>query len=174
MDVYYMPSTRRHIHLVGSLFSDVKSLLIQKMLLPLIENSALLFYGSLREPHTPVLIDANEITTPVWDLEYVMPDFMIFHKNPYISNEKGTKFIGCPDLIVEVWSDSNTDSLRQIKQLLYSTSPKTEHWYITQDSNTVKCWHGKKLLNDQTLTQILKTKGGLEFDLRYLALQDDV
>ena len=40
-------------------------------------------------------------------MNYTYPDFMIFKDNPVIINEKRTRFAGIPDLIIEVWSESN-------------------------------------------------------------------
>ena len=56
-----------------------------------------------------------------------------------------------------------------MKHRLYSTGK--EHWYLTQDNNIVECWLGNKQIENQSLTEILKTTQGLEFDLRYLSLK---
>ena len=106
----------------------------------------------------------------ITELEYVKPDFMIFKNNSYISNAKQTRTAGQPDLIAEVWSLGNTDDDRAFLQNLYATSDVTEHWYIEQDSNEVICYLGRNRLENQFLTDILVTRGGLQFDLRYLAL----
>jgi len=55
-------------------------------------------------------------------------------------------------------------------QNLYATSDITEHWYIEQDSNEVICYFGKNRIEGQFLSNILITRGGLKFDLRYLAV----
>ena len=104
---------------------------------------------------------------------YVEPDIMSFQKNVYVDNFKGTRIAGCPDLVIEIWSDSNEEGERQKKFSIYSSSPLTEHWYLDQDKDIVKCYQGKKRLPDQHLLQILKTQEGWEFDLRYLATLDD-
>ena len=109
----------------------------------------------------------NKVTS----LEKVQPDLAFFDKNKYVINKRETKVAGRPDLIVEVWSDGNTEAHKDYKKYLYSTSPITEHWYIEQDSNKVKCYMGNEQLPDQYLTNILKTQNGIEFDLRYLAIR---
>ena len=170
MDLVLMPTTERHMHLVCSLFADMKDALARKELLPLQENSALLYEGSLRDNMCGILLNAAKLNTIDWDLDFVYPDFMIFKDNSYVRNEKRTKFIGQPDLIVEVWSDHNTELDRNLKFNLYSSSPVTEHWYIKQDSNKVVCWLGSLKLESQTLDSLLYSQKGLVFDLRYLAL----
>ena len=80
------------------------------------------------------------------------------------------KTAGQPDLVVEVWSDGNTPTDRAFLQKLYASSSITEFWQVEQDSNAVKCSIGEEKLPDQSLTNILKTQKGLEFDLRYLAI----
>jgi len=69
-----------------------------------------------------------------------------------------------------VWSKNNPQFDRELKLLLYSSSPVTEHWYIDQDSNEVVCYYGSGRIKDQCLTDVLVTLGGLKFDLRYLAV----
>jgi Uma2 family endonuclease len=104
-------------------------------------------------------------------LRCVQPDFFLFHKNPYIINKRDIRTAGQPDLIVEVWGEEDTKNNRDFKKYLYSASDITEHWYIEQDSNTIKCYLGRNELPDQSLMNILKTQNGLEFDLRYLAIK---
>ena len=103
-------------------------------------------------------------------LDYIQPDFMFFKNNLFLENGKKLRIAGQPDLIVEIWSEENTQREKDFKMSLYKTSPITEHWYIDQDSNKVKCHMGGGQLPDQCLTNILKTQKGLEFDLRYLAI----
>jgi Uma2 family endonuclease len=95
---------------------------------------------------------------------------MIFKDNPYLTNKKQTRTAGQPDLMIEVWSESNTEEDIVFLKHLYSTSPITEHWYIEQDSNKVERYIGKEQLPNQYLTNVLVTQKGLEFDLRYLAI----
>jgi Uma2 family endonuclease len=95
---------------------------------------------------------------------------MLFKDNPYLKNNKGLRTAGQPDLIIEVWSEGNTDRDKNFKKDLYSSSPITEHWYIEQDSNDVTCYFGTDRIKNQHLSDILVTRGGLQFDLRYLTI----
>jgi len=95
---------------------------------------------------------------------------MHFSTNKFIINDNETRIAGFPNLIVEVWAKSNSDVDKEFLKYLYSTSDETEHWYIEQDSNIVECWYGDKRIEDKNLKDILKTKDGIEFDLRYLKL----
>jgi Uma2 family endonuclease len=124
-----------------------------------------------------MLIDAADIDNiekferdTINELDYIQPDFMMFKKNKYLHNERETKIAGCPDLLIEVWSDGNSAAERDFKLNLYSTSPVTEHWYIEQDSNEIICWLGKNRIENKYLTDVLVTLDGIEFDLRYLAI----
>ena len=117
------------------------------------------------------IIDTDEFTKiTINELDYVQPDFILFKKNRYLCNERETKIAGCPDLIVEVWSESNSKEERKFKFDLYSNSSIVEHWYIEQNSNTVECYLGNDRLDNQYLSNVLVTRGLLEFDLRYLAV----
>ena len=72
------------------------------------------------------------------DINYfytVQPDLMLFKENDWVVNDFETRYAGCPDLILEVWSEANDELYRNFKKNLYKTSNTTEHWYITQDSN---------------------------------------
>jgi Uma2 family endonuclease len=134
-------------------------------------------YGTKKLPNGFELVDIDSIenkeyfcANTILELDYVNPDFVLFKNNPYVENKKQTRTAGRPDLIVEVWSESNAKNDRAFLQNLYATSEITEHWYIEQDSNKVECYMGKEQLPDQYLTNILVTQKGLEFDLRYLAI----
>ena len=136
----------------------------------------MVYYGDRELPAGFKLVDVATVSDTerfldnITELQHVKPDFMIFKNNPCLTNEKQTRTAGQPDLIVEVWSESNTDADIDFLKKLYASSPVTEHWYIEQDSNIVECYLGKEKLADQYLTDILVTQRGLEFDLRYLAL----
>jgi len=103
-------------------------------------------------------------------LALTTPDYMHFSTNQFIINDNETRIAGFPNLVVEVWSKSNSDIDKEFLKYLYSTSDEIEHWYIEQDSNTVECWYGDKRTDDKNLKDILKTRDGIEFDLRYLKL----
>jgi len=141
------------------------------------EEIPLVHWGYKKEPSSTKLINIQDLENEEYFLsdvlnylEYVQPDFMMFKNNKYLTNKKQTRYAGYPDLIVEVWSDGNSRYDRECKLDLYSTSPITEHWYIEQDSNEVKCYYGTEFTGIQTLKEILCTKDDIKFDLRYLAL----
>ena len=141
------------------------------------EECSLVHFGGEKRPCELKLINLSEIkdinyfmSDVIEDLEKVQPDLAFFNKNKYLVNKRETKVAGCPDLIIEVWSDGNTQAHKDYKKYLYSTSVSTEHWYIEQDDNKVECYLGSFRLADQSLTEILRTQNGIEFDLRYLAV----
>ena len=139
------------------------------------EDCSLVYFGSENKVSDIRLVDLAEITKDfisdvIDDLKTVEPDLVLFHHNRFITNKRETRTAGQPDLIVEVWSKSNMQKERDFKKYLYSTSEITEHWYIDQDSNLIECWLGSRQLENQNLNRIIKTRKGLEFDLRYLAI----
>ena len=170
-----MSTLPRHGHIVSSFFADVKHLFQKKLVYPLQEQHALVYWGR-RYSGDETLVDVEKLTNlnefrglTIEELAFVQPDFFVFAKNPYIQNLSTSRTAGIPDLIVEVWSTSNTLMEKDMKFRLYSSSSKCEHWYITLDSNSVECWLGDSKLSNQSLEQELFTIGGLKFDLRYLA-----
>ena len=172
-----MSTTGRHNRLAGTFFGEVLSLLRKKEAYALHEEGALVYWGTKKEPQFIRLVDVNEIEDIdefteeiINELYYVQPDFFLFKKNPYLHNKKETRVAGYPDLIVEVWSDDNTTYDRKVKLDLYSSSPITEHWYIEQKSNSVVCYYGDSKIESQSLMNVLVTRDGIEFDLRYLAV----
>ena len=178
MDNYMQMSTSlRHNRITGTLFSEIIDMLRKNEVNALQEECALVYWGSRIKPEPALLIDINNIKNmndfkekTINDLEYVQPDFILFHKNLYVENKRKTRTAGCPDLIVEVWFDSNTAEEENFKYGLYSSASSTEHWYIGQDTNEVKCYLGKETLATQSIKNILHTANGLKFDLRYLAI----
>ena len=171
-----MGTTHRHNGLVATLMNRIFNRIESGELLAFQEQCPLVYFGTKELPAGFKLIDVTGIKDVqrflenITELEHVKPDFMIFKDNPYMKNKKGTRTAGQPDLIVEVWSESNTDYDKAFLQNLYATSPVTEHWYIEQESNEVQCYMGKEQLSDQYLTNVLITQKGIEFDLRYLAV----
>jgi len=178
MDNYMRMSTSiRHNRITGTLFSEIVNMLRKNEVNALQEECALVYWGSRVKPEPALLIDIKSIKNindfkerTIDDLEYVQPDFVLFHKNLYAENKRRTRTAGCPDLIVEVWSDGNTAEEKKFKYDLYSNSSNTEHWYIEQDTNEVKCYLGKEILESQSIKNILHTTNGLKFDLCYLAV----
>ena len=179
MDIFMpMSTTARHNKLINTFIGDVLHLSKKKEIHALQSDCALVHWGfKSRTDDFKYLVDIDEIDdiddftkTTINDLDFVQPDFMMFKNNRYICNERETRTAGRPDLIIEVWSKDNSKAERKFKFDLYSTGPTTEHWYMEQDSNKVKCHMGKGQLPDQSLKKILKTRAGLEFDLRYLVI----
>jgi len=175
----YMPmsTTKRHNRIATSFISELINMIKKDELNALSEQCPLVYWGTKDLPTGFKLVDVNIIDdirhfaeNVITELEYVKPDFMVFKSNPYVENEKGTRTAGQPDLIVEVWSESNSQNDRAFLQKLYATSDITEHWYIEQDSNTIICYLGHSRIENQSLTDILVSRGGLKFDLRYLAI----
>ena len=171
-----MGTTDRHNDIISTFSGDILPLKRKKEVYALQEQCPLVFFGSRDLPAGFKLVDVKAIDDTerfieiITDFEYVKPDFMLFKDNPYLKNARGTRIAGQPDLIVEVWSESNTDDDIGFLKKLYASSPVTEHWYIDQDSNKIECYFGKEKLPDQYLTNILLTQKGLAFDLRYLAI----
>jgi len=118
-------------------------------------------------------VDKQRLQNRMGILNFKEPDLMVFHNHLYLNNRYNTRKAGCPDLIVEVWSASNEMEHRDHKFNVYASSPTTEHWYMEQESDLVKCYLGTKRLPDQHLRQILTTQSGLEFDLRLLQTGED-
>ena len=175
----YIPkiaTTDRHNDIISTFSGDILPLKRKKEVYALQEQCPLVFFGSRDLPSGFKLVDVKALDDKerfieiITDFEYVKPDFMLFKDQPYLKNKRGTRTAGQPDLIVEVWSESNTDEDIGFLKKLYATSPVTEHWYIEQDSNEIECYIGKKKLPRKCLTDILVTQKGIEFDLRYLAI----
>ncbi|MCL2015226.1 MAG: Uma2 family endonuclease [Defluviitaleaceae bacterium] len=139
------------------------------------ENYALAHQGDKRYPNGfPALelynVNAEYINEDVFDLaNYVQPDFMLFYENRLQESTTTFKMAGCPDLVVEVWSKSNTKAEREFLFYLYSTSNITEFWQIEQDRNEVITSIGGKFLPTQNLQTPLKTQAGLEIELTSIA-----
>ena len=172
-----MGTTWRHQDILGNIHQNIvtsfSNAYRKKDIVALQEQLALCYYGSGRELELLELVDvtqANFHAESIDLLNVIYPDYMLFKDNKYVVNNNKTRFAGQPDLVIEVWSDSNTDRDKIFKQTIYASSPITEHWYIEQDSNIVKCMLGKEVLKDQSLKNTLVTQGGIAIDLRHLAL----
>ena len=173
-----MATTGRHTRLTSTFFGRILDLMEKKEIYALQEENALVHWGKKgKNGDFKYLVDIDDIDNvddflkiTINELDYVQPDFFLFKNNKYLHNERETRIAGYPDLIVEVWSKDNSKIEREFKLELYSTSPITEHWYIDQDSNEVICYLGNSRIENQCLTDVLVTRGGLKFDLRYLAI----
>ena len=172
-----MSTTGRHNLLTSSLFSRIFNLVVENKVLARQEQYSIVYYGKKSMPNDVSLVEIEDIedaeyflNDTIYELNYVQPDFVLFKDNSYLTDKKDLKTAGQPDLIVEVWSDGNTPADRAFLQKLYASSNITEFWQIEQNSNIVKCSIGMAELPEQSLTNILITQKGLEFDLRYLAM----
>ena len=180
MDIFMpMSATVRHNKIIMNLIARLWNRIEKKELHALSEECSLVYWGSPFEISSLRLVNLSEIDDiqafkdgVIEDLYCVQPDLMVFDLQPYAENKRQTKTAGQPDLIIEVWSDGNTKVDRDFKKFLYSTSDKTEHWYIEQDSNEVQCFLGQNSLPSQSLLNVLRTTNGIEFDLRAMAITD--
>ena len=176
-NIFEMGTTARHGRLLSFLTKSILELFVRNKLIYFSESTSLVYYGNKKEIDSCELVNISEMQNEqkfreniIGDLNFVTPDYMHFRDNKYIINERETKVAGYPNLIVEVWSENNTLLDRQFKKYLYSTSPVTEQWYIEQDSNIIECYHGQERIEDKNLADILVSRDGIEFDLRYLKL----
>ena len=174
MNVMEMGTLPRHNHIAMSLSYSVFDLFKKKKLYPLQENCMLCFQGK-RYSGNESLIDTDMIENKevyiyeyINKLDFVQPDFLFFAKNPFLQNESTSKTIGIPDLVVEIWSESNSVAERDFKKRLYATSDKCEFWEIVQETGKVSAYCGKKFSWEDSLVNVLYTKNGLTFDLRHL------
>ena len=179
MNEYFQTySTERHLKLIGTLFGRLLNLIEKNEVTVLHSDGALVHWGDRFKGLSHVeLVDIEKIADTAEfienvlnDLNYVEPDFMMFKNNKYICNKKRNRFAGYPDLIIEIWSEGNYETERNSKLELYSVSNMIEHWYIEQDSDEVACYLGKDKIENQSLSNVLVTRDGIEFDLRYLAI----
>ena len=178
MDAYMPMSTSiRHNKTITALIGELYSLTKEQKIHILHEECSLAYWGKQKEPQFLSLVDIEKLDDTrlfiddiMNELYCVQPDFMMFKQNEYLENKKRTRTAGCPDLIIEIWSEGNSEDEKSFKKFLYSTSDKVEHWYIEQDSNEVDCFLGKETLPKQLLSNILRTKNGIEFDLRHIAI----
>ena len=144
------------------------------------ETQRLVYYGGFGSEYEYSLLSLVDVAglddfdafrrRVINDLNTVEPDIMFFKDSKFVENETQTRVAGRPDLIVEVWSPSNTLYDKQRKFDIYSTSDITEHWYVEQDSNLVVCYIGKMKLPSQCLGDVLATQKGLKLDLCGVAL----
>ena len=184
MIIMNMATTWRHNYLINGLLLSFNQTMqklyasdLTKMAKFATEEIALVYEGDLGEQCSRLidisLIEDKEYfsTSTIDVLRFIQPDlFMFTYDNMYLTNEKETRVAGRPNLIVEVWSESNFEYERTCKRELYSTSPITEHWYIEQDNNIMTCYKGKERLPDQNLMYDLKTNDGIIVNISHLAL----
>ncbi|MCL1987928.1 MAG: Uma2 family endonuclease [Firmicutes bacterium] len=145
------------------------------------ENIALAYEGDLYNfqgfPKCS-LINVNDVATSVdmfdnidevKELNYVQPDFMLFSQNKFFEfGEKDFRIVGCPDLIIEIWSKGNKKKDRTLFSQLYSTSKITEFWQIDLINNAVIRTIGQRELTTFSIAEKLTTESGLYVDLTTL------
>ena len=177
-NIFEMGTTARHGRLLDFLVNATFELFVKKELINFSESSSLVYYGNKKEVDSCELVNISEVQDIqkfreeiMGDLNFVTPDYMHFKHNKYLINRKETKIAGYPDLVVEVWSDDNSPKDRAFKKYLYSTGSTTEQWHIEQDSNIVECYYGQEKVENKNLADILVSRDGIEFDLRYLKLE---
>ena len=169
-----MGTLTRHNNLSSSFLPNIWDLFRNKEVFALQENCMLCFNGR-RYSGLEELIDLDKIedlTTfkleIINKLDFVQPDFFMYYKNRYIQNKSTSKTAGVPDLVVEVWSESNSFEERKFKKSLYGSSDKCEFWEIEQDSNYLKAHLGTKELWEKSIDSLIYSQNGLCFDLRHL------
>ncbi|MCL1794779.1 MAG: Uma2 family endonuclease [Oscillospiraceae bacterium] len=173
-----MSTTRRHNKIINEFVSMRENLNKAENIDIFTSDCALAHWGSKRKSNDICkLVDFDLIEDREYfkkrtinQLEYVQPDYMLFKNNISLVNEFETITAGFPDLVIEIWSDSNSEAEKKFKFDLYSSGSTCEHWYITQDSNNVECFMGENRLNGQNLKNILTTDNGIKFDLRRIAI----
>ena len=176
-NIFEMGTTARHGRLLNYLIKSTIDLFERKELINFSESSSLVYYGNKKEIDLCELVNLNEVQNIqkfrediMAELNVVTPDYMHFKDNEYLINKNETRVAGYPNLVVEVWSDDNSPKDRAFKKHLYSTGSTTEQWYIEQDSNIVECYYGPEKIENKNLADILVSRDGVEFDLRYLKL----
>ena len=177
MELSYMAATHRHGQLVSGFFANCFELFKQRKIYPLQEQHPLVFRGRKYSGEEELIrIDESNrncevLLAAIEELDFIQPDFFFFQKNEFKRGATGIKTAGIPDLVIEVWSAANTEQEKEMRHRVYSSSDLCEHWYLTQNSNEVVCWVGKECVSRQSLKNKLATKYGVEFDLRFLAIE---
>jgi len=142
-----MSTTGRHNILISTLIGTVFDLMKKREVLVGHEQYSIVHWGSRKKNISDIsLVKVEELENierfkdyTIYELDYVQPDFVLFKDNKYITDSRDLRTAGQPDLIVEVWSGSNTKNDRAFLQDLYATSDITEFWQVEQNSNIVKC-----------------------------------
>ena len=177
MELSYLVTTHRHGQLISGFFASCFELFRQRRIYPLQEQHPLVFRGKKYSGEEELVL-VNEtnrnceiLMSAIEEMDFIQPDFFFFQNNEFKRGVTGIKTAGIPDLVIEVWSASNTDEEKEMRHRVYASSGLCEHWYLTQNSNEVTCWVGKENISRQSLKNILNTRNGVEFDLRFLAIE---
>ena len=170
MGILTMGTTLRHMEILDwfSEYSNQKkeedpTIKTGREQIALVENK-----GELIDLSKYTELGIQRIKETMGVMKHTYPDFMIFKDNLVLINEKRTRYAGIPDLIVEVWSETNPESDRERKRELYRTN-KSELWEINQDSAVIICWSKDGKMYEQHMDKSVKTPWGEELDLTNLA-----
>jgi len=174
-NIQLMGTTTRHSKLVAAFSGEMRPLVKSGTLECYVDTVSLVYNENYQ------LINANNISRQdeeilsrtLTKMKYIEPDILIFKDNVQVRNEQRTRIAGSPDLVIEIWSNDNDSLHRQKKFDIYSSSELTEHWYVEQHSDIIKCFRGNTQLPDQHMKNILTSQCGLEFDLRDMQTFDD-
>ena len=125
-EYFVMPSTKRHGQILSYLENNLLNCNHDFKLLTR-EAMSLVYYGDPTKQHEyPYisLVDVNDVkdievfkNNVINDLANVVPDILLFTKNRFIENFTETRVAGLPNLVVEVWLESNTLFDRQKKSI---------------------------------------------------------
>ena len=96
-------------------------------------------------------------------MKIIQPDFFVFKNNPYLTNNKVTRYVGVPDLIIEVWSETNKEEDKSKLRELYISSGSV-FWEIDQDNPLITCWENGRM-SQHSLRDPIKTPWGQVLDL---------
>ncbi|MCL1988789.1 MAG: Uma2 family endonuclease [Firmicutes bacterium] len=165
--VFETETTHRHGDLTGYIYMELRNLLkgsmaTEKTILRQLSGGLSHWGEKFKGPIS--LINLSDFDpTIIEHLQIVEPDIMLFHEHEFVLGYACVA--GFPDLVVEVWSDSNPKVEREMKHNLYTTSPITEHWYLTEYSSEMECWIGNKRQPNKDLTKPITTAYGLQIDI---------
>ncbi|MCL1997421.1 MAG: Uma2 family endonuclease [Turicibacter sp.] len=134
------------------------------------QGTTRLVYSGAKFSDLAELFNANDFPTSqsLHDFYSVEPDILLFHHNKFKINSNGTLIAGYPDLVVEIWSEHNTEQEKRFKKMLYATSGITEHWYLTQSDFYIERYLGTVALPQLHLSDVITTESGLVIDMRDL------
>ena len=169
MEIMTMGTTRRHMKILDwfsgfAIKEQEKDYFVYgREQIALVEN-----YGALIDVSELTDEKRQKVRNVMGKMKYTYPDFMIFKHNPVIINDQDTRYAGIPDLIIEVWSRTNSNEEKEQKRKLYRTS-KSEFWEINQDSPKVICWAKDGTKYEQFMNKPLVTPWKEEFDLTDLS-----
>jgi len=169
-EIKMMPSTQRHSEILSYIDSKFVMRNVRRELRAIREQVALVYnHGKLIDLASLDRFQVQKVEDSINFFKIVYPDYYVFKDNPYLTNLKKTRFVGIPDLIIEVWSEDNTEKEKEAKRHLFQTG-KSEFWELEQDSMMIRCWRKDGSSYQQFLDQPIKLPWGEESDWSLLAL----